>query len=271
MTFYLSKSIAPEPAFDCGLDLRFLKDKLDFQYGPGVFGPRPEYRSLDAIRGSLRDPNCSGPDPVYAIAMDVGRIEDLDELKRRMLLFGIGTYAKGRLGDGPVRSQGHVHAISPHCGWSTPELFEIWEGRAIVYCQQNSGDDPGRCIAIAASPGERVVMPPGWAHYVANATVDSVLIFGAWCDRQYAFDYAQMRAHHGLAWFPLIADDGEIKWDPNPTYSVSKLEHRKARNYPELGLASTLPIYEHFHHDPESVQWVSDPARLGALWQRFEP
>jgi glucose-6-phosphate isomerase len=120
-----SKSFAP------GLEVLFLKDTMSFQYGLQVFGPKPEYRSLEAIRPSLRNPDCQGPDPVYAIAMDVGRLEDLDELKKRMLLLGIVIYASGKLGDGPVRSQGHVHAVSPHCGWSTPELFEIWEGRAI--------------------------------------------------------------------------------------------------------------------------------------------
>ena len=271
MTEHASMPKAAKPEFDPGLDIRFPKDTLDFQYGPGVFGPRPEYRSLDAIRPSLRDPHCNGPDPVYGIAMDVGRVEDLDELKRRMLLFGVVIYAKGRLGDGPVRSQGHVHAIAPHCGWSTPELFEIWEGRAVIYCQEKSGDDPGRCFAIEAGPGEQVVMPPSWAHYVVNAGLGSPLIFGAWCDRQYGFDYAQMRAHHGLAWFPLMAENGTMDWESNPNYSASTLERKKARAYPELGLSAEVPIYEQFRRDPESVQWVSEPATPGALWQRFEP
>jgi len=264
-------SSASRPKFDPGLDIRFLRDTLDFQYGGGVFGSKIEYRSLDAIRASLRDPNCTGPDPVYAIAMDVGRVEDLGELKRRMLLFGVVMYASGKVGDGPVRSQGHVHAISPHCGWSTPELFEVWEGRGIAYGQEKSGDDPGRCIAVDVGPGERAVMPPGWAHYVANANLHSPLIFGAWCDRQYGFDYTQVRAHHGLAWFPLMADDGQISWVRNPAYSASRLECRKARSYPEFGLSSTRPIYEHLRHDPESIQWISNPARFGHLWHRFEP
>ena len=114
----------PEPgisstslAFDPGLRIRFDTSAMDFAYGDGLFGPRPEYRRLDAIRESLRDPNCNGPETVYAIAMDVGRVGDLAELKRRMLLFGIVMYAGGRLGDEPVRSQGHVHAVSPHSGW----------------------------------------------------------------------------------------------------------------------------------------------------------
>ncbi len=257
--------------FESGLDIRFLKNPLHFEYGPGVFGPEPEYRSLDAIRASLRDPKCSGPDPVYAIAMDVGREPDREELLRRMLLFGIVIYAAGRLGEEPVRSQGHVHAIAPHCGWSTPELFEIWEGRAVVYAQQNSGDDPGVCLAIHAGPGERVVMPPGWAHYVVNADPDSELVFGAWCDRQYGFDYTQMRAHHGLAWYPLLDENGGIGWKANPSYSTSKIETRRARAYPELGMPTSQPIYELFRENPDSVQWVSDPARLSSLWPNFEP
>jgi glucose-6-phosphate isomerase, archaeal len=260
-----------KPEYDPGLQIRFDKSGLDFRYGDGAFGPRPEYRRLDAIRPSLRDPNCSGPDPVYAIAMDVGRVEDREELKKRMLLFGIVMYAGGRLGDEPVRSQGHVHAISPHSGWSAPELFEIWEGRAIVYAQEKSGDDPGRCVAIEAGPGDKVVMPPAWSHFVVNADLNSELIFGAWCDRQYGFDYTEMRAHHGLAWFPLIDPNGEIEWEANPNYSASQLQNRKARSYGELCLSSQIPIYEYLRFGPEAIQWVSDPARLSALWPEFEP
>ncbi len=263
---------SPHPRkFDPGLDVRYLQQRMDFEYGPGVFGPKPEYRSLDSIRPSLQDPNCAGPDPVYAIVMDVGRHDDREQLQRRMLLFGVVMYARGRLGNGPVRSQGHVHTVAPHCGWSTPELFEIWEGRAIVYGQEKSGDDPGRCIAVEAGPGERVVMPPGWSHYVANASLDSELVFGAWCDRQYGFDYTQMRAHHGLAWFPLLPDDGIIVWERNSNYLPSQLKRRKARNYTELGIAPTFSIYEHVRRAPDSIQWVSDPARLASLWPDFEP
>ena len=43
--------------------------KTAFEYGPGMYGPLPEMRRLEAIRPRLRGPNCSGPDPVYGIAM----------------------------------------------------------------------------------------------------------------------------------------------------------------------------------------------------------
>ena len=104
--------------FNPGFDIRPKTNPMGFEYGPGVFGPEVENRALDSIRKSLRDRGCSGPDPVYSIAMDVGKSEHLPQLKRHHLLFGAVTYAAGRLGDEPVRSQGHIHRISPFSGWS---------------------------------------------------------------------------------------------------------------------------------------------------------
>jgi glucose-6-phosphate isomerase len=259
--------------FDPRLAVRHGGD-LQFSYGEGVFGPQAEFRRLDDIRRSLRDPNCSGPDPVYSIVMDVGRHEHIDELKRRMLLFGVVVYAAGRLGDEPVRSQGHIHAVAPHCGWSTPELFEIWEGRAIIYAQESAEDDPGRCFAVTAGPGDKVVVPPGWAHAVINADPLNPMMFGACCDRQYGFVYDAIRAHHGLAWFPILDGERRIHWVPNPSYhranSRVDLSIQKPRTYPELGLDPATSIYDQFARDPESVQWVSEPERAASAWADFK-
>ena len=256
--------------FDPKLGVHCTGDDLRFSYDDGVFGPEPELRRLDAIRRSLRDTQCSGPDPVYSIVMDVGRVEHRDELKRRMLLFGVVVYAAGRLGEEPVRSQGHIHAIAPHCGWSTPELFEIWEGRAIIYAQERASDDPGRCVAVTAKPGDKVVVPPNWAHCVINADPEHRMVFGAWCDRQYGFVYDEVRAHGGLAWFPLLDSGREMRWEANPRYLPSELSVRSPRAYPEFNLDPNVPMYEQFARDPESVQWVSEPAQVAETWPTFE-
>lgn len=258
------------PNFDPKLGVRSLGGDLRFSYDKGVFGPQPEFRRLDDIRRSLRDPKCTGPDPVYSIVMDVGRNEHRAELERRMLLFGVVIYAAGQLGNEPVRSQGHIHAIAPHCGWSTPELFEIWEGHAIIYAQERAEDNPGRCFAVTAGPGQKVVVPPGWVHAVINADPSSRMMFGAWCDRQYGFVYDAIRAHHGPAWFPVLDGEKKIRWERNPSYLASELSIRTPRAYPELGLDSSTAIYEQFGKNPDSVQWVSDPARAESVWPEFE-
>lgn len=263
-------SSAPEFSFDPGLRVTLRPGELAFDYGPGVIGPVPEMRRLQDIRQSLRDPDCEGPDPVYGIAMDVCRQADEADLRRRFLLFGVVAYAGGRLGEEPVRSQGHIHAPAPHCGWSTPELFEIWQGRAIVYAQEFAEDAPGRCIAIEAGPGDQVVVPPNWAHCVINADESQPMVFGALCERQYGFLYDRVRAHGGLAWFPLLRS-GRIEWQANPRYRPSSLDVRAPRAYPELGLDAKIPIYKQYQRNPDAVQWVSEPAQKAALWNTLEP
>ncbi len=244
---------------------------MGFRYGEGIFGPAPEYRSLDAIRPSLSDPACDGPDPVYAIAMDVGKVAHRNRLKSRNLLFGVVTFAAGQLGDEPVRSQGHVHRVAPHSGWSPPEIFEIWEGQAVVYMQEFAADDPGRCFAVVADPGAVVVVPPGWAHATLNANPQQPLTFAAWCDREYGFVYDEVRRRRGLAWYAQLTSNGQLEWQPNPRYVRRELMVGRPRDYAELGLDHRLPIYAQFEAAPSSVEWVSDPARYTQQWKTFTP
>lgn len=258
-------------SFDPGLGVIATDRPLGFRYEPGAFGPQPELRSLDAIRPSLRDPHCDGPDPVYAIVMDVGRTEMRAELERRMLLFGVVTYAAGRLGDEPVRSQGHVHRVSRHSGWRPPELYEIWSGAAYVYMQEFAADDPGRCYAILAKPGEVVVVPPGWAHASVSADPAAAMTFGALCDREYGFEYAEVRQRRGLAWYPLIGPTGAIHWEANPAYRTSRLEARAPGDYSRLGIQSGVPLAAQAAAGLDRFQWVSEPGLAAEIWTGFEP
>jgi len=68
--------------FGPGIGLIPVRPPLGFRYEAGGFGPHPERRSLDAIRPSLLDQDCSGPDRVYAIVMDEGRAENRHQLEK---------------------------------------------------------------------------------------------------------------------------------------------------------------------------------------------
>lgn len=257
--------------FNPGFNITPTSQPMGFEYGPDVFGPEVENRSLNAIRKSLRDPACQDPEIVYSIAMDVGKIEHLYQLKKLHLLFGVVTYAAGRLGDEPVRSQGHIHKRSPLSDWSTPEVYEIWQGRAIIYMQETAKDDPGRCFAVEADPGEVVVVPPGWAHATISADPKQPLTFGAWCDRAYGFEYDDVRAHNGLAWFPVIDEIGEINWLPNPHYNLRELQIKSPADYSSLGIETNKPIYTQFEEDESRFLFVPHPVLKEKEWEEFVP
>jgi glucose-6-phosphate isomerase len=257
--------------FNPGFNIQPTANPMGFVYGDGVFGPLVENRTLESIRRSLRNPDCDGPDPVYAIAMDVGKMEHFHLLNQHHLLYGAVTYAAGRLGDEPVRSQGHIHKNSPLSGWSTPEVYEIWSGKAIIYMQETAEDNPGRCFAVIAGPGDVVIVPPFWAHATISADQELPLTFGAWCDREYGFEYDAVRAHKGLAWFPVIAPSGEIEWQKNPNYLECELIIKSPEIYSQLGIESGKPIYTQFEENPEKFLFVPQPQLIKEVWKGFVP
>jgi glucose-6-phosphate isomerase len=170
-----------------------------------------------------------------------------------------------------VRSQGHVHAVSASCGASTAELYEIWTGKAVILMQESDGDDPGRCFAVEAGPGEVVVVPPAWAHATISADSTQPLSFGAWCVRDFGFDYRGVRAHNGLAWFPVL-DNGGLRWERNPAYPVERgLVTKPPASYADLGLRAGVPIWRQYLDDPECVMWVPQPEVAATCWRNFTP
>lgn len=257
--------------FDPGIGVKVKKDPMGFEYAQNVFGPVPENRTLDSIRKSLKDQHCTGPEIVYSIAMDVGKEAHKNELENRMLLFGVVTYASGSLGKEPVRSQGHIHKISFHSGWSPPEIYEIWEGEAIIYMQEYASDDPGKCYAVYAKPGHVVVVPPNWAHATISANPEEPLTFGAWCDREYGFEYEDIRAHQGLAWYPVLDDKLNIVWEHNDNYTFTELIEKEPNHYWDLDIAEGTPIYKQFEKDPDKFQFVSKPYLKEEEWKVFVP
>ena len=257
--------------FNPGLELIPIFNPIGFAYGADCFGPVVENRRLDDIRESLLDPDCTGPDIVYTIAMDIGKKKDKALLEELELLFAGVMYAEGRLGREPVRSQGHIHKISPRSGMSTPEVYEIWNGEGVILMQESAKDNPGRCYAVYAKPGEVVIVPPGWAHATVSVNPDKPLIFGAWCDRGYGFEYDDVRRHKGLAWFPVINKKNNIEWVENERYKKSELICKKPGHYKEFGIIPGKSIYETFEKDPYTFLYVSDPRTKEFCWQNFEP
>lgn len=258
--------------FNSGLNITAKTNPLNFEYGEDCFGPKVESRKLDDIRKSLMDSNCEGPEIVYAIAMDAGKKKHFEQLKQQHLLFGVVTYAKGKLGKEPIHSQGHIHKKSIYGqNWSTPEVYQIWSGKAVIYMQEFADDNPGKCYAVTAEPGDIVIVPPKWAHATISADTKTPLTFGAWCDLDYGFEYEKVREHRGLAWFPLVENNGELKWIHNENYKKNDLIIKKPNSYKEFGIQQQISIYKQYEENKDLFLFVPKPYITKELWEIFIP
>lgn len=253
-----------------GFSINVTEEPFGFEYGECVKGPAPEIRTLDEIRPSLMDPECDGPENVYYIAMDVANEEDMCDLVSRNLLYGAVIYAKGLLGKEPIRSQGHIHAVSASCGASTCEVYEIWSGRACIYMQESGSDNAGRCFAVYGEAGDVIIVPPGWVHATINASKDASMSFGAWCVRDYGFDYEDVRSHNGIAFFPVWEDD-KLIWIKNPAYKSATLIEKNARKYTDFNIEAEKPIYEQYEENKDKFRFVTNPMEFPELWKDYEP
>lgn len=253
-----------------GFAISYNLSEKNFIYSKEIFGPQIERRKLDDIRKSLRDPNCEGPEIVYSIAMDIGRKKDKKDLIKRNLLYGACIYSKGKLGNEPVRSQGHTHSVSSSCNSSTPELYEIWEGEAIIYMQESAKDNPGRIFAIKGKEGDKIIVPPGWAHCTINANPEKNMVFGAWCIRDFGFDYKDVREHGGLAYFPIF-NGKDLKFIPNKNYELKELIKKEPREYKEFNLCKNKSIYEEYLENKDKFRFITNPNEYDEIWKDFIP
>lgn len=177
----------------------------------------------------------------------------------------------GKIGKEPVRSQGHVHSVSASCNFSTPEVYEVWQGECTVLLQETTKNNPGRVFAVTAQEGEVIVVPPGWAHCTVNSNPNEPMTFGAWCIRDYGFDYVGVRKHHGLAFYPIVNSDGHLFWQHNDHYDNTKIIVKRPSNYNDLGINLKEAIYKQYQNNHETFDFVTNPQAYQNVWHHFVP
>lgn len=244
---------------------------MGFVFGDNVFFPGVENRKLVDIRQSHMDKDAVGPEIVYSIAMDIGRKTDKEDLVKRNLLFGACILSKGRIGNQPVYSQGHTHSVSKSCGCSTPELYEILAGKAIVCMQEPNQRGNGIFYAINASAGDKVLVPPGWPHYTINALENEYMVFGAWCVRDYGFEYDYVKEHGGLSYYPVYDENTKVYFVHNDKYEENDIIIKPPRVYKEFDIDAETDLYTQYIDNKNKFDFIADPQKTPGLWKAFLP
>ncbi len=245
-----------------GFEVRLDPLRLELSFGSGIRTQPPVVRRLDEVRPLLRDADASGPEHLYTIYMGVEVPGIAPALQALGLGYGAVVYNHGSLGGERLRSQGHVHSVSAASGVAYSELYEFWHGRGLVYMQDVAGPEVGDVVVVEAGPGDKVAIPPGWAHATVNLGAGP-MAFGA----VYALDaqllYEPLRAMRGMAHYVLT--DGRL--EPNPRYRSVPLPRRQPPHHvPEHGIEAGRPALA---GDLGRLEFVSRPERCPQLWQRL--
>ncbi len=248
-----------------GFEVQLEAETLTLAFGRGVKTAPVTVRHLDEVRPMLQDAEATGPDHLYTIYMDVRAPGATDALPGRGLGYGAVVCNHGALGRELLRSQGHVHSRSPETGVGYSELYEFWHGRGLVYMQSSVEAEVDAVIVVEAGPGDKVAIPPGWAHATVNVG-DEPMVFGAVYATAAALLYEPLRRRRGTAHYVLA--DGTL--EPNPAYlRVPAPRRQPPHAFPEQGIEAGRPALAALARDEGALDFVSRPEAFAALWERL--
>jgi glucose-6-phosphate isomerase len=245
-----------------GFPVHLDPSELTLAFGPGVSTAPVAVRRLDEVRRLLRDPAATGPEHLYTIYMDIRVPGHAEALRSLGLGYGAVVCNHGALGGEALRSQGHVHSAPASTGIAYSEIYEFWHGRGLVYMQDSATASVSDVIVVEAGPGDKVVIPPGWAHATVNLG-RSAMAFGAVYALEAQLLYEPLRALRGTAHYVLA--DGTL--EPNPRYRAVPSARRQApHEIPEHGIGHGRPALS---GELSPLDLVSRPERYPALWSRL--
>lgn len=238
-------------------------------WGASVAAPVPEARRARDLAPVLFDAARAGdPDaPVYVLHRDVATPETRPEIERRGLLFVASVVRAAPLGEEKARTRGHVNSHAARTATVFPEVVEVWHGRALVYFQAKADAEAGGDVAtLELAPGDKAVVPPGWASLVVNVG-DDALVYGSWRARECEPQHAALEALGGMAHFILAAPNNGYGLEPNERYRSAPIPRSlPARDFATLGLLRTEPMFTTFRRNPDVLRFMTRPQDHANVW-----
>ena len=90
-----------------------------------------------------------------------------EKLREQNIRYDITIIPPGMLGREYIKTAGHYHPLVPGGSVTYPELYEVLEGEALYLLQRQ---DLGDVVAINASAGDKVLVPPNYGHITINGS-----------------------------------------------------------------------------------------------------
>jgi len=206
-----------------GFPLRFDPDTLATEAGEG-FVFREKRRSARAMGPVLDEPIVTDPQvEAYRTYLPERFPEPAaTTMAQQLITYSLVAVPAARFGREAAKTFGHIHGPLPGSRLTTPEVYAQLYGRLVVMLQRHDPSDIDHVyeyVTIELDAGAAILIPPGWAHSLANPFGEAGLLAGLYAvPERFPADYAPMERRRGMAWRVLPAAAG-FEIAPNPAYS----------------------------------------------------
>ena len=213
------------------------------RYWKGVL-PEPSVRTFGDMECVLADPDgveLDSATTLYYMYRDLAMNEiDRELLSRQNIRYDITVIPPAMLSGEYVKTKGHYHPENP-AGIGYPELYQVLAGEARFLLQHKDLSD---VVAVAASAGEFVLIPPGYGHVSINPSKE-VVVMANLVSTQFESEYALYEEMQGGAYYAMEVNGKGKGWRQNPRYSsVAPIREISVRDTPELGIRHGMGIYD---------------------------
>lgn len=247
-----------------------LENGSALRFGPGLVVPPAAHRTAAEMRPFLRDPAPADADPndvLYTLFRGVAPPEAEALIAQRGLLYVALVMRPGVIGEERVRTRGHTNSPAPGTPIAFPEIHEVWHGSALAYLQKEAAPDVSDLFVMTLVPGDKIVVPPGWASLLVNLSATEPLAVGSWRTAGCVPQYDEIAALGGMAHFVCAQGNANYRLEPNPNYrSVPVPRVAPAQNFPDFGLKAGEPMFTTFRRNPDFSRFLSRPQDYDSVW-----
>ncbi|MBI3485386.1 hypothetical protein HY025_00415 [Candidatus Daviesbacteria bacterium] len=173
-------------------------------------------RDLEGNRPVLKDPDASGPDPVYWVFPEISDPSATPQDDKAWA--NMTVIVPGRYGNEYPKTFGHYH------GTNVNETYHLVEGEGVLVMQKRILKDDNivedqveEVYLIKAKPGDEILITPEWGHSWSNVGKLPLISFDDWRSGHKPSDYEIIKNMQGMAYY-LVDENGEVKAVANPKY-----------------------------------------------------
>ncbi len=248
-----------------------VKEQLVCDKGITTEEGAPDIRRRIDMQEVLYDDQAEELDQLYYMYRGVAVLDDLPAIKNAGLRYDITAVRPGTISKEYVKTAGHYHPYKEGTGLTWPEAYEVLHGRAHYLLQKAVPDLPDQLeevYLIAAKPGDKVLIPPGFGHITINPG-DEFLIMSNWVAEGFASLYEPIRKMKGGAYFELAGGEAP-EFIPNSNYTkLPSLQRCSVVPVEELSLLTGLPFYSVFKENNSAFRFLTHPEEFAGVFEAY--